>query len=94
MQGKLLKAMSREHFKEGLENPTTQEIVTSLMTFSEFNSSSVKNRQLEVREMFAKHLLQIHGVSVDKARAVVDKVGHFVIFFSELMISLFILIYR
>ncbi|XP_069994834.1 crossover junction endonuclease MUS81-like isoform X2 [Penaeus vannamei] len=74
-QGKLLKAMSREHFKEGLENPTTQEIVTSLMTFSEFNSSSVKNRQLEVREMFAKHLLQIHGVSVDKARAVVDKFG-------------------
>lgn len=86
--------MSREHFKEGLENPTTQEIVTSLMTFSEFNSSSVKNRQLEVREMFAKHLLQIHGVSVDKARAVVDKVGHSVILFSELMISLFILIYR
>ncbi|XP_063614741.1 crossover junction endonuclease MUS81-like isoform X1 [Penaeus indicus] len=75
-QGKLLNAMSREHLKEGLENPMTQEeIETSLMTFSEFNSSSVKNRQLEVREMFAKHLLQIHGVSVDKARAVVDKFG-------------------
>ncbi|XP_042874642.1 crossover junction endonuclease MUS81-like isoform X2 [Penaeus japonicus] len=75
-QGKLLKAMAREHLKEGLETSVSMdEIETTLMTFSEFNSSSVKNRQLQVREMFAKHLLQIHGVSVDKARAVVDKYG-------------------
>lgn len=75
--------MAREHLKEGLETSVSMdEIETALMTFSEFNSSSVKNRQLQVREMFAKHLLQIHGVSVDKARAVVDKVGNSAIFLS------------
>lgn len=46
----------------------------SLLPFSEFNEVSMKNQQLSVQEMFAKHLLQLHGVSVDKAQALVDKV--------------------
>lgn len=49
------------------------EIETCLLPFTEFNTASMKNQQLTVREMFAKHLLQLHGISADKARAVVDK---------------------
>lgn len=45
-----------------------------MLSFSEFNAASMKNQQLTVREMFAKHLMQLYGVSADKARAVVDKV--------------------
>lgn len=43
------------------------------MTFKEFNSTSIKNKSLSVREMFAKHLLQFHGLSVERAAAIVDK---------------------
>lgn len=48
---------------------------TNMLSFSEFNAASMKNQQLTVREMFAKHLMQLYGVSADKARAVVDKYG-------------------
>lgn len=43
------------------------------MTFKEFNSASVKNKRLKVSEMFAKHLLQFYGLSVDRAAAIVEK---------------------
>ncbi|KAG7167552.1 Crossover junction endonuclease MUS81-like [Homarus americanus] len=75
-QGKTVSAVLRtdlDNLPEEMHDHDRTE--TSLMTFTEFNAASVKNRQLTVREMFAKHLLQFHGLSVDKARAIVDKYG-------------------
>ena len=46
----------------------------SLVQFCTFNKSAVKNRQLTVREMLAKHLLQIAGLSVQKVAAILDEV--------------------
>lgn len=60
---------------KGNQTCPSSEMGMSLLPFSEFNTASMKNQQLTVQEMFAKHLLQLHGVSVDKARAVVDKYG-------------------
>ncbi|XP_063886225.1 crossover junction endonuclease MUS81-like isoform X4 [Scylla paramamosain] len=57
----------------GSQNDISSKIETCLLPFTEFNTASMKNQQLTVREMFAKHLLQLHGISADKARAVVDK---------------------
>ncbi|GIY06476.1 crossover junction endonuclease MUS81 [Caerostris darwini] len=42
------------------------------MSFKDFNCSSVKNKSLTVKEMFAKHLLQFFGLSVDRAAAIVE----------------------
>ncbi|KAK3878475.1 hypothetical protein Pcinc_016893 [Petrolisthes cinctipes] len=46
-----------------------------LPTFQEFNTSCAKTQLLKVREMLAKQLLQMYGLSVDKARAIVDQYG-------------------
>lgn len=59
---------------KGNQAYSQSEVEESLPPFYEFNTASMKNQQLTVQEMFAKHLLQLHGVSADKARAVVDKV--------------------
>lgn len=59
---------------DGNQTSLPSETETSLLSFIEFNAASMKNQQLTVREMFAKHLLQLYGISADKARAVVDKV--------------------
>ncbi|KAF8774113.1 Crossover junction endonuclease MUS81 like protein [Argiope bruennichi] len=42
------------------------------MSFREFNCSSIKNKNLTIKEMFAKHLLQFFGLSVDRAAAIVE----------------------
>ncbi|XP_018021203.1 crossover junction endonuclease MUS81 isoform X1 [Hyalella azteca] len=44
-----------------------------LLEFSTFNKGLVKNRQLVVREMLAKHLLQVAGLSVQKVTAIVNE---------------------
>nr|XP_045607810.1 crossover junction endonuclease MUS81-like isoform X2 [Procambarus clarkii] len=75
-QGKAVSGVvQKDVYGEREETHGEQKTETLLMTFTEFNAASVKNRQLSVKEMFAKHLLQIHGLSVDKARAVVDEHG-------------------
>ncbi|MPC61937.1 Crossover junction endonuclease MUS81 [Portunus trituberculatus] len=68
---------------DGSQTDISSVIETCLLPFTEFNTASMKNQQLTVKEMFAKHLLQLHGVSADKARAVVDKV----LFFPMLTVS-------
>ncbi|KAG7497338.1 crossover junction endonuclease MUS81 [Solea senegalensis] len=45
----------------------------SLMSFMEFNHGAVKNKCQTVREVFARQLMQISGLSGDKAAAVLDK---------------------
>lgn len=64
--GRTLYSCSRE---EALENPRSDHC----LTFAEFNSSSVKNKDLTVREMFGKHLLQLRGVSLEKATCILRK---------------------
>ncbi|XP_063230014.1 crossover junction endonuclease MUS81 [Bacillus rossius redtenbacheri] len=43
----------------------------SLLVFSEFSKLSGKAKNYSVREMFVKHLLQLRGLSVEKALAIV-----------------------
>lgn len=43
-----------------------------LLTFEEFNMNSIKNKSLTVAELFVKQLLKLHGLSVDKAKAITD----------------------
>lgn len=45
---------------------------TQLLIFEDFNESSVKNKALSVRELFAKQLMQLPGMSVHKAAAVLE----------------------
>lgn len=42
----------------------------SLVSFQEFNSMSVKTKTATVSDMLIKHLLQLKGVSVEKALAI------------------------
>uniref|UniRef100_A0A673HC70 Crossover junction endonuclease MUS81 n=1 Tax=Sinocyclocheilus rhinocerous TaxID=307959 RepID=A0A673HC70_9TELE len=44
----------------------------SLMAFTEFNYGAIKNKCQTVREVFARQLMQISGVSGDKATAVLE----------------------
>lgn len=47
-------------------------ISTYLMTFDEFNQFSNKNKPLTVKEMFAKCLLKIQGLSQDKCSRIIE----------------------
>ncbi|XP_065919147.1 crossover junction endonuclease MUS81-like isoform X2 [Dysidea avara] len=47
--------------------------VVNLMSFSAFNTASVKNKVMTVTEMFAKHIMQIPGFSADKAESMVTR---------------------
>nr|CAD7392558.1 unnamed protein product [Timema cristinae] len=47
--------------------------LVSLITFTEFSKISGKTRNYKVKEMFVKHLLQLRGLSVEKALAIVEK---------------------
>ncbi|XP_078393218.1 structure-specific endonuclease subunit MUS81-like [Cetorhinus maximus] len=41
-----------------------------LLTFSDFNEGAMKNRAQTVKEVFAKQLMQINGISGEKAVAI------------------------
>lgn len=43
------------------------------MTFDYFNKCSIKNKAITVKETFIKMLLQLKGVSVEKAVAITNK---------------------
>jgi crossover junction endonuclease MUS81 len=45
---------------------------TYLLTLQEFNQFSNKNKPMTIREMFAKFLMKIQGVSQEKAIAIID----------------------
>ncbi|KYQ50197.1 Crossover junction endonuclease MUS81 [Trachymyrmex zeteki] len=44
-----------------------------LMEFKEFNKASSKQRTFKVSEMFIRQLLQLKGMSIDKAMAIVER---------------------
>ncbi|KAL7287452.1 hypothetical protein TKK_0018557 [Trichogramma kaykai] len=60
--------------KDALSNieRETSEGTEYLIEFSEFNKSSVKTKKFKIREMFIKQLLQLKGLSVDKAVAIAE----------------------
>ncbi|XP_016041736.2 crossover junction endonuclease MUS81 isoform X2 [Erinaceus europaeus] len=45
----------------------------SLLTFSDFNTGAMKNKAQSVREVFVRQLMQVRGVSGEKAAAIVDQ---------------------
>lgn len=45
----------------------------SLLTFSDFNAGAMKNKAQSVREVFARQLMQVRGVSGEKAAALVGR---------------------
>ncbi|XP_039515244.1 crossover junction endonuclease MUS81 [Pimephales promelas] len=54
------------------EMEKTANLSCSLMAFAEFNYGAVKNKCQTVREVFARQLMQVSGVSGDKAAAVLE----------------------
>nr|XP_023650559.1 crossover junction endonuclease MUS81 [Paramormyrops kingsleyae] len=56
--------------ERGQEDPAC-----SLLSFAEFNEGAVKNKCQTVREVFARQLMQISGVSGDKAAAILEHYG-------------------
>ncbi|CAL8241325.1 unnamed protein product [Merluccius merluccius] len=45
----------------------------SLLSFAEFNYGATKNKSQTVREVFARQLMQVSGLSGDKAAAILDQ---------------------
>ncbi|XP_057584415.1 crossover junction endonuclease MUS81 isoform X3 [Hippopotamus amphibius kiboko] len=45
----------------------------SLLTFNDFNAGAIKNKAQSVREVFARQLMQVRGVSGEKAAALVER---------------------
>nr|CAH7731931.1 unnamed protein product [Callosobruchus chinensis] len=58
--------------KENIQDDLANDLI-SLMSFTEFNQSSSKNKAMTVSDMFTKMLIQINGMSVDKATAIVER---------------------
>ncbi|XP_051920219.1 crossover junction endonuclease MUS81 isoform X2 [Hippocampus zosterae] len=46
---------------------------SSLLSFAEFNDGAVKNKTQTVREAFARQLMQVSGLSADKAAAILER---------------------
>ncbi|KAJ8956768.1 hypothetical protein NQ314_006642 [Rhamnusium bicolor] len=59
--------------KENLTEICLNDDLIPLMTFKEFNRSSSKNKPLKVSDLFVKMLIQIKGMSVDRAIAIVQQ---------------------
>uniref|UniRef100_A0A8C5L327 Crossover junction endonuclease MUS81 n=1 Tax=Jaculus jaculus TaxID=51337 RepID=A0A8C5L327_JACJA len=45
----------------------------SLLTFSDFNTGAMKNKAQSVQEVFARQLMQVRGLSGEKAAALLDR---------------------
>ncbi len=68
-----LNECAKAELDEYNKNKTTSNTSNSmyLMDFHEFNQFSNKNKPLTVKEMFAKCLMKIQGVSQEKAIAII-----------------------
>nr|XP_023012458.1 crossover junction endonuclease MUS81 [Leptinotarsa decemlineata] len=58
--------------KDSLDENQLNDDLFSLMTFKEFNETSLKNKATTVTELFVKMLVQVKGISVEKALAIVE----------------------
>ncbi|XP_078592433.1 structure-specific endonuclease subunit MUS81-like isoform X3 [Branchiostoma floridae x Branchiostoma japonicum] len=70
--GKTLEGYSRDDLQDQSSDLNLDASVIKLLTFPEFNETSVKNKVISVKEMFAKQLMQFHGMSKEKVAAVVS----------------------
>ncbi|XP_055679275.1 crossover junction endonuclease MUS81 isoform X1 [Lutzomyia longipalpis] len=61
--------------KANLKEFNLSDEFVSLMNFAEFNTLSSKTRDMKVRDFFALQLIQLSGLSVDKALAIVRIYG-------------------
>ncbi|EZA48276.1 Crossover junction endonuclease MUS81 [Ooceraea biroi] len=68
-RGKKLVGCKKEH----LTRTDTSDDTMRLMGFNEFNKASSKQRTFKVSEMFIRQLLQLKGMSIDKAAAIVER---------------------
>ncbi|XP_071455291.1 crossover junction endonuclease MUS81 isoform X2 [Hetaerina americana] len=68
-QGKKLKRVR----KDDLPQFSVADDMAELISLLEFNKSSVKCKDLTVSQMFIRHLLQIRGLSVEKAQAIIER---------------------
>lgn len=59
--------------KDHLTQADNVDSAVRLMEFKEFNKASSKQRTFKVSEMFIRQLLQLKGMSVDKATAIVER---------------------
>ncbi|KAK3927797.1 Crossover junction endonuclease MUS81 [Frankliniella fusca] len=59
--------------KKDLAEYTMSDDFISLMNFKEFKQCTKKNRNFTVKEMFIRHLIQMNGLSVEKAIAIVER---------------------
>ncbi|KAM6949276.1 crossover junction endonuclease MUS81 [Aplochiton taeniatus] len=75
-QNRTLVCRSRELDGDGEEEEGGQReggnVSSSLMSFAEFNHGAVKNKCQTVKEVFARQLMQISGLSGDKAAAILE----------------------
>ncbi|XP_046545078.1 crossover junction endonuclease MUS81-like [Haliotis rubra] len=70
---KSLQACTPEMLRELDGSFHIEESEKLLTTFQHFNYASVKSKDLTVRELFGKQLVQLHGMSADKAKAITDR---------------------
>ena len=54
------------------DSKDARELRTNLLTYEEFNAFSNKNKPLTIKEMFAKCLMKIHGVSQEKSLSILS----------------------
>ncbi|AWO97366.1 putative crossover junction endonuclease MUS81 [Scophthalmus maximus] len=73
-QNRTLVCRSRELEGDGASDEERGSLPScSLMSFTEFNHGAVKNKSQTVREVFARQLMQISGLSGDKAAAILER---------------------
>ncbi|CAG9769246.1 unnamed protein product [Ceutorhynchus assimilis] len=60
-------------YKEDIQPVDINTNSIHLMAFKEFNESSVKNKRMKVTDLFVKMLIQIKGMSVERALAITQK---------------------
>ena len=63
---------SKASLDDYYQNMKASSMRTNLMTLSEFNQFSNKNKPMTIKEMFARCLMKIHGMSQDKCLAILN----------------------
>lgn len=59
--------------KENLGKLNIADDLLSLLNFKDFNKGASKTKSFRVKDIFARQLLQLKGVSVDKALSIVEE---------------------
>ncbi|KAL5008151.1 hypothetical protein ScPMuIL_013732 [Solemya velum] len=69
---KTLYACSADEIRRSSEVKSIDDSEERLIPFEEFNQSSVKNKDLTASELFGKQLIQLYGMSAERAKAVIE----------------------